>query len=214
MAVRAGRFVLALCVMTGPPAWAQPAQGPIVSGIVGAMAVDSRTDFSFSIAAGYRFNRAFGMGIELTSAPASDSNSDGRFFPALGPSIDFRKPEGQATVFTSNVRLEVPTTSPRVVPYAMAGGGIANVKESVDAIIAFQVAELTAPEMPAPTIYPPPYWYAYLYSSTSLALTFGGGVSILAGEHLSIDIDLRYLRLLRDTDRNVGRFGAGASYRF
>jgi opacity protein-like surface antigen len=47
-----------------------------------------------------------------------------------------------------------------------------------------------------------------------MALTLGGGVSLLAGEHLSIDVDLRYLRILDTRNRNIGRFGAGASYRF
>ena len=51
-------------------------------------------------------------------------------------------------------------------------------------------------------------------SSTDLALTLGGGVSVLVVDHVSVDVDLRYLRLIGPRDLNVGRFGIGASYRF
>ena len=63
-------------------------------------------------------------------------------------------------------------------------------------------------------IFPPPSCCTYLVSTTGLALTLGGGVSVLAGEHLSIDVDLRYLRIVDIPEFNVGRFGAGASYLF
>jgi len=33
-------------------------------------------------------------------------------------------------------------------------------------------------------------------------------------KHLSIDVDLRYLRLMRGDGEDAGRFGVGASYRF
>jgi hypothetical protein len=51
-------------------------------------------------------------------------------------------------------------------------------------------------------------------SSIGLALTLGGGVSIKAASHLWIDADLRLIRVLGDNDQNIGRFGAGARYRF
>jgi opacity protein-like surface antigen len=196
------------------PAYAQPAQGAIVSGAVGAMAIDSTTSFSFSVAAGYRFNRAFGLGVEITSAPSLDSDfSNSNPVPLIGVPRDVRNPDGEVTAFTANVRLEVPTTSPRVVPYAIAGGGVANIKESFEVII-LGIPTITNRDLMSTAIYPPPYWEPYRASSTNLALAFGGGVSVLAGDHLSLDVDLRYLRLVGDTDRNVGRFGAGASYRF
>ena len=118
------------------------------------------------------------------------------------------------TIFTTNIRLEVPTTSPRVVPYAVAGGGVANVKERVDVIlVGFDVAPPVASS--TPPIYPSPAFDdLFLYSTISLALTAGAGVSILAGGHVSIDVDVRYLRLIGDEDRNIGRFGGGVSYRF
>ena len=63
-------------------------------------------------------------------------------------------------------------------------------------------------------------------SSTDLALMAGGGISLLAAAHVSIDVDFRYLRFMADQttrrldptdsprDRNIGRFGVGISYRF
>ena len=54
----------------------------------------------------------------------------------------------------------------------------------------------------------------YESTTTSLALTLGGGLSILATERFSIDADLRYLGLFGTRDGHVGRFGAAASYRF
>src|SRR5688572_13283920 len=134
MAIRAGCLGLAVGVLAACPAWAQPAQGPIASGIVGATVVDSNANVSFTASAGYRFNSAMGLGIELT------------FVPTLEPDLPFGIPtvpygltsprfserEGRATIFTTNLRLEMPTTSRRIVPFALAGGGVANLKESYD----------------------------------------------------------------------------------
>ena len=214
-------IVLLACASSATPALAQTSQGAIVSGIASAFVTDSETAVSISVGTGYRFNRAFGLGIEFTAAPSVDSD---REFPLALPSrglpVDFLERERQVMVFTTNVRLEVPTTSSRFVPYAVAGGGVANVKESVDAIIALSSPRPILVQGPSivpgidfPEIYPP-IPYSYRLSTTSLALTLGGGVSLLAGEHLSIDVDLRYLRILDTRNRNIGRFGAGASYRF
>jgi opacity protein-like surface antigen len=209
------------------PALAQTSQGAIVSGIASAFVTDSETSVSISVGTGYRFNRAFGLGIEFTAAPSVESD---RGLPFTASSralpVDFPERESQIMVFTTNVRLEVPTTSSRFVPYAVAGGGVANVKESVDVIIALSSLRpgiipgpsiiqgpSLVPGIDLPAIYPP-IPYSYRLSTTSLALTLGGGVSLLAGEHLSIDVDLRYLRILDTQNRNIGRFGAGASYRF
>jgi opacity protein-like surface antigen len=210
------RLIIATGLLfTATVASAQTSSGPIVSGTVGAVAIDSTTDFAFSVAAGYRFNRAFGLGIELTSVP--DMSSEYRYpFRVLPISpINYRAPDGEVTTFTTNVRLEIPTTSARIIPFVVAGGGFAEVKQGYDLYILAATAtfEITSTPVGAtiPTIYPP---YPYVQSSMNLALTFGGGVGLLAGEHFSIDVDLRYLRLSGQQDRNVGRFGLGASYRF
>src|SRR5262245_22589329 len=218
MLVLVGLVVLA----TARPVRAQSTEGAIVSATLGATAMQSETALSFSVAGGYRLNRTFGLGVEFVSVPEIGSDDD--IFLALVRPVDFRDAEGELMVFTTNVRLEVPTTARRFVPYAVAGGGVANLKRSYGAIIlptrsnvpTFlpDVATLvpSVPPLLPTTIYPPPS--SYRLSTTALALTLGGGVSVLAGEHLSIDVDLRYLRLVDVPDYNIGRFGAGASYRF
>ena len=198
-------------VLLATQARAQSNAGAIVTGSAGVVAIDSHTDLMVSGYAGYRFNQVFGLGIELTSVP--ELSRESIVYPYIR--FDADNAEGRATIFTTNVRLEVPTTSPRVIPYAVAGGGVANVEESVDAILVLGVSASATPPIPSPAIFPPPTFQRFfLYSTTDLALTVGGGVSIRAGGHLSIDVDLRYLRLLGDEDRNVGRFGSGVSYRF
>ena len=127
---------------------------------------------------------------------------------------------GSITAFTTNVRLEIPTTPARIVPFVVMGGGVANVKETADIIIAggpvIDVSLLGGlPLDLGSLIYPPPDIRApYTISTTELALTVGGGVSILAIHGMSIDVDLRYLHLMGTEDRSIGRFGAGVSYRF
>jgi opacity protein-like surface antigen len=202
------------------PAFAQGPPGAIVGGEFSAFASESNTDLSFSLMAGYRFNRVFGMGVEVTAVPSLSAGfspfSQLRRFP-------FEPADGQAILFTANVRLEIPTTSSRLVPFVIAGGGVANTKESFDAIILAsaltldgftQSTSLAVPPIPLPTVLPPLSIPPYMSSSTDLALTLGGGISVMATDRLSFDVDLRYLRIVATRDRNVGRFGAGASYRF
>lgn len=229
MTARTGHALLVLVLMTAPPVWAQPGQGAIVSGTVGATAFDSNTSVSFSGSAGYRFNSVFGLGIEFTSVPMLELDPP---FSILAsslprPSIGIDDHDGSLTIFTTNLRLEIPTITRRIVPYATAGGGVASLKESF--VINYGFAR-PAPSFPAlfpgtipsdllpeiQAIFPilPPIPQPVSYSSVAMALTLGGGLSVIATERFSVDVDLRYLRLSGDSDHDLGRFGVGASYRF
>jgi hypothetical protein len=42
----------------------------------------------------------------------------------------------------------------------------------------------------------------------------GGGVSLLATSHISVDIDLRGFYIRGNPSGSIGRFGIGTSYRF
>jgi opacity protein-like surface antigen len=210
----AASLFLVFCV-SAVSARAQSSSGAIVGGTAGVAMVDSNTDFSLTAAAGYRFNRAFGLGVELTVTPSLPRN-----LPGYYPFVRIDNPGGSVTVFTTNVRLEIPTTPTRIVPYVVMGGGVANVKQSADIIIAgippidVGIAGLFPPGL-TPLIFPPlDIRSPFTVSTTDLALTVGGGVSVLATHGMSIDVDLRYLRLMGQEDRNIGRFGAGVSYRF
>ena len=207
--------LLVLFSFYGSAGFAQSTSGAIVGGTVGAAIVDSNTDLSATVSAGYRFNRAFGLGVELTMVPSLP-----RDLPGYYPFVRVDNASGSITTFTTNVRLEIPTTPARIIPFVVMGGGVANVKETADIIIAggpvIDVSVLGGlPLDLASLIFPPPDIRApYTISTTELALTVGGGVSILAVHGMSIDVDLRYLHLMGTEDRSIGRFGAGVSYRF
>jgi opacity protein-like surface antigen len=205
-------MLFSLCAATGQ---AQTASGALVSGAVGVALVDSRSDINVTASAGYRFNRAFGLGVELTMMPSLPRN-----LPDYYPLVRIDNADGSITAFTTNVRLEIPTTPARIVPYVVMGGGVANIKESADVIIAgFPGIDPTIFGLPPEAlslIFPPSpdIRSPFTVSTTDLALTVGGGVSVLATHGMSIDVDLRYLHLMGTEDRSIGRFGAGVSYRF
>src|SRR5215475_14406988 len=103
--------------------------GPIVNGAVGAFVSDNATNLEISGGIGYRFNRAIGFGIEFTHVPNLDTNGQYAFSTlriCCGVTGDLHA-EGHTTVFTTNVRVEVPTTIRRLVPFVIGGGGIASV---------------------------------------------------------------------------------------
>jgi opacity protein-like surface antigen len=210
--------LLALLLLTWPER-AHAQSGAIVNGAVGAFVNDNATDLEISGGIGYRFNRAIGFGIEFTHVPNLDTNGQYAFSTlriCCGVPGNLHA-EGHATVFTTNVRVEVPTTLRRVLPFVVGGGGIASVTEKFPIIyyatpLASQLAGMGI-AVPVPDILPGPQQLA---SNTTLAmaLTLGGGVSVLLNDHLAVDGDLRVLKLLADTGRTIGRFQVGASYRF
>jgi hypothetical protein len=217
---------------------AQSAEGLIAGGGAAATAINSGTDVAVFGGVGYRFNRVVGFGIEVTFVPSLEPALPdipgilppagvGRLPPV--PVIDFDGDGGHALVFTTNVRLEIPTTARRFIPYVVGGGGVASVRERIRVGIAYQsIGWVDATTVGASGASLPPeisrrlpsvaldrsFSQTYESTATSLALTLGGGLSILATEHFSIDADLRYLGLFGTRDRHVGRFGASANYRF
>ena len=219
------RLVLATAaVVLAGAAAADAGQGAIASGVVAATSIESSTKASFAGAVGYRFNHAIGLEVEVTSVPTLKPDVAGLGQPTIllstestfvatatsVPTSLLSATGGRATVFTTNVRVEMPTTTARVIPYVAGGGGVANVKERFTFTVPTPRVLAGAPIPMIPIIPPQPVER----SSTNLALTLGGGVSVLVVDHVSVDVDLRYLRLIGVRDLNVGRFGVGASYRF
>jgi Outer membrane protein beta-barrel domain len=209
------RVVLALCLATlvslvSSPVRAQPNAGAIVSGSIAAAVTQDATNVSFAGAAGYRFNRVIGLGVELTSIPKLNTSLPGN---RLSPyeTTTFSDGHDNILFFTTNVRIEIPTTSRRILPFAVGGGGVASTRQE------YTIA--SQPVLPpivigGPAITLPVFSYHYNNVTTGLALTLGGGVSILAAQHLSIDVDLRELYVRGNPGGSIGRFGVGASYRF
>jgi opacity protein-like surface antigen len=219
MLLRKAVPAILLLLVCARPQMAHAQSGAVVSGAVGAAVADHATDLELSGGIGYRFNRAIGFGIEFTHVPNLDTNGQYAFSTlriCCGVDGD-RQAEGHATVFTTNVRVEVPTTMRHVLPFVVGGGGIASITEKFPLIyyavpLASQLAGLGI-SIPTPDILPGPQQLA---SNTTLAmaLTLGGGASFLVTDHLAVDADLRVLKLLAETGRTVGRFQVGASYRF
>jgi len=209
-------LVLAVAVLAARTALAQPAAGPIVSGSVAAAIGNDSTNVSFAGFAGYRFNRAFGLGAELTWIPGIEQRDD---YPIalIYPPLPRFETETDILMFTTNIRIEVPTTSSRILPFVIAGGGLASKTTKTDygGPIAYATLASFDYDGPGPINLPSSFPVrGYGFTQTHLALTIGGGVSILAGRDLSIDVDLREIHLSGADGEDIGRFGAGVSYRF
>lgn len=223
---------IAVALLSAVPAAAQEDAGAVISASVGATAIESRTEWTVSGTAGYRFNRYAGLEIEVTSVPtlksAFPSSAGGSIVPTVStaPNISpgpvgyvvplptYSNPNGDATVVTTNIRVEMPVPTGRLTPYFAGGGGVAELRHSSD--LAFPIVVGPLVTSPGP-VTPVPIRTAteHLASvSTALALTIGGGVSVRITPHASIDGDLRYFRMLAETNTNAGRFSVGARYRF
>jgi opacity protein-like surface antigen len=188
------------------PITADAGQEVIIGGVAAATSIDASTETAVAAAIGVRLNRVAGIGVEVTFVPALKpdvASLDQSRFPASNGSVSGSG--GRATIFTTNARIDLPTLTTRVSPYVVGGGGVANLKES------FTIAGPASVAGSIPVVIPP---RAATQSSTALALTLGGGVSVVIAPHLSLDADARYVRLMSTRDLNIRRFGVGLSYRF
>jgi opacity protein-like surface antigen len=218
--------------LSGSAVSAQPAAGPLGSVIVGGTNIGDGTSPAISGAVAYRFGRVLGLGIELTAVPtltpeqpeffANTASGIGAvggavstvFPPIAIPAYRLEEEGGRAVVFTTNLRLEIPTLSPRVLPYVVAGGGVGTVKEQFTLTVQYPEVIIQSPVGPVPISRARSISEPLSNSSTNLALTLGGGVSFRWTDRLWIDADLRYFALLGDPDVHVSRGGGGLSYRF
>jgi hypothetical protein len=203
-----------------------------------ATVVDANLSLGLTGAFGVRFNRAVAFELELTAIPDLIDAPDYRILanqlvlPSIypAPRIDI---DGRAVMFLTNARISMPTTLTRVTPFLVAGGGLAHVRQNVAyawAESSWTTSSIGGIGLPTDIrsigsgtgTYVPDASLLFLgpsaYSSTSaelaLALNLGGGVDISIGKGLSVDVDFRHYRLMGARDRNLGRFGIGASYRF
>lgn len=202
----AATFAAALLAFAAPVR----AQGAFAQALVGAGVAEGQTATAVSGSIGYRFNRVFGLGVEATHLMGLEA----------GPRADrldrIADLDSAATMFTTNVRVEIPTLSRRVIPYVVGGGGVARVQTDIELDIpdARLQNRPTGPafDLRAPFGRPGPD--RFRAGGTSMVFTIGGGTSILLTDRLAIDADLRLQALLGGRDRNIGRFSVGASYRF
>jgi opacity protein-like surface antigen len=165
-----------------------------------SFSADPDTRWSVAGSAAYRFNGVFSLGTELTwsSLKFSLANSAG------GPvTVTYTDVHRELISFTTNVRVELGQHH-RVIPYLVAGGGIAT--ETTGYTETGSYAVPNTPNIQRQTS-------AILESPVYLALTSGGGMSIRVAGHITIDGDVRGL-YMRGHNGQWGRIGVGASYRF
>jgi len=206
---------------------AAAAEGALASVNVAATAIGDGISPAVTGAFAYQFTDVVGLGVEVMWVPTLTPKVPALFdaidaiqrispFGFPQPGIRFSGDGGRAVIVTSNVRLQLPTASGRLVPYVIAGGGVGTVRE--ERSIEFNIP---ASSFPADSLFaglpPVPAFtgsYPISNSFTDLALTLGGGVNIYTTSRLAIDVDLRYLALLGARDVHIGRFGGGITYKF
>jgi opacity protein-like surface antigen len=226
------RLILTVGVLLSNLAAAAAAddRGVAVGGSVSAANMDGRTSISAAGSFEYRLNRVAGLEIEATMVPRLKGNLPNATIqaleastvvvpntiaPTIYPPPTFANQQGRAVMFTNNVRLHIPSTSDRVDPYFVAGGGVANIRQSADFV--YLPFIYTPVSVPPGTVIPNtlrPITQPITTSSTALALTLGGGIGVRIASQIWIEADLRLFRLLSTDDRNLGRFGVGLRYRF
>jgi opacity protein-like surface antigen len=234
---RPRRRIALACVASvalAAPVHAQGTQGGLASITVAAAAIEQGTSTALTAGIGYRFNSSVGLGIELTRIPrlepdipeneiyaSTASSLNGYIVPV--PTVRYEGGGGHATIFTANLRLELPRSLHRVLPYLVGGAGVGSVTDRLRVTIAYPPTRfitlsssgaLPPASANLPTLVVPPITNSIPRTLTGFAMTFGGGGSFLVGEHFSLDGDARYVGILGSRDLNIGRVGGGVSYRF
>jgi hypothetical protein len=228
--------VFFLVVLIPSAAAAQPDRALSAGITVSALNMQAQTSTSIAGAVEFRFNRVAGIEVEGSivprlggSFPTGSFLPDGSVTTSLGSQLttigstsfaltsgeQLTNATGRAVLFTNAIRLHVPTTAERLDPYVVAGGGIASLRHTADLTISFPTPviprEIGIP-IPVPT--PRPITEHLMSSSMSLALALGGGADVRVASQLWVGADLRLIRLVGSEDRNIGRFGVTARYRF
>jgi hypothetical protein len=194
-----------------------------VGGGVSAFNMDSHTSVAYTASVDFRFTRVVGLEIEATFVPSLNAPYPGSALVAQAgavsspfiipfPTVTMTNEGGSAVIWSNNVRVAIPTTADRLEPFFVAGGGMASLKHTADLNVSLPPIGIGIPGLSLPaagTITQP-----LTTSSVGLALTLGGGLGIKATDHLRIDADLRLIRIVGDQEKNVGRFGVAAQFRF
>ena len=110
--------------------------------------------------------------------------------------------------FLTKMTVEFPVANGRVWPYLTGGGGVGSLRQT----ITFRNLPLPLAEELSVQIFPPPEFDVI---ANDLALTIGGGIDVRLWKGLGVGADVRYLRLLDDTEGFDFAFVTSrVSYRF
>jgi hypothetical protein len=211
-------------VLAGSRAWAQTERAR-VSGTVSTALGDGGPAPAIGVAGGFQLAPHAGLELEVLYIPGQDLREQGfviasqisSTFPSLTPPgsrvVTFPTPRvdinARTVAFLSSFVLDLPAG--RLRPYALFGGGIANVERD----ISVNFEGLPIPLLP--TLILPSTRYSF--ATNHLALTAGAGLDVRVWRRLSVAADVRYMQLFtegtRDDDlNNLTRVGARASWWF
>ena len=216
---------LSLLLVHGAPAAAQTTSGGIASATVSATEIGDGTSASIAGAMGYRFNPVVALGIEFMFVP--NLTPDLPDLPAplsalpvgsvIYPSPVFTVGEdgGHATIFTTHLRLTIPTRSRRLSPFLVGGAGVASVTENFQYTITYPFIPLVGVGGTViSSVFRPTLTESFVHTTTDFAATVGGGISFLTNGRWSFDVDARYIGIFGQRNAQIGRFGGGVTYRF
>jgi opacity protein-like surface antigen len=213
--------VLSVAILTATPVSAQTESGGLASVTVSAIPINSETKASFAAAVAYRFNRTAALGVELTVLPSfTPLTSEYPLTEATrltypSPIVRYEPIGGHITLFTGNLRLAVPTRWTRVSPYMIGGAGVGTSRAEIDSVVDY--GPIILPNIPGSlprTIVSPIIRERITRATTDVAVTIGGGISVMMADHWSVDADARYFGVAGQASADLGRFGGGLTYRF
>ena len=189
---------LTLIDATAGPALAQevPDTGGQVFGLVGGAFGDGDTTALISGGAGLRLTRQLGLDFEVLYARdlglPTDTDVIIQTFGAAFAPVE-RLERSRLVAFLTKMTVEFPLAHGRVWPYLTGGGGVGNLRQT----ITFRNLPLPLAEELGVQIFPPP---EFDVTANDLALTIGGGVDVPLWKGFGVGADVRYLRLLDDTE--------------
>ena len=215
--------LVGVLVLAGSRSWAQN-ERVRVSGTVSTALGDGGPAPAIGVAGGFQLAPHAGLELEVLYIPGQDLRDQGFLiasqisstFPSLIPgpiSVIFPTPRvdinARTVAFLSSFVVDLPVG--RLRPYALFGGGIANVERDIS--VTFD----GLPRPLLPTLILPPTRYGF--ATNHLALTAGAGFDVRVWRQLSIAADVRYLQLFTEGTReddlkNLTRVGARASWWF
>ncbi len=189
---------LTLLSATASPADAQeiPETGGRVFGLVGGVFGDGDTTVLTSGGAGLRVTSRLGLDFEVLYAPdlglPTDVDVVIQTFGAAFAPVE-RIERSRLVTFLTKMTVEFPVANGRVWPYLTGGGGVGSLRQT----ITFRNLPLPLAEELGVQIFPPP---EFDVTANDLALTIGGGIEVRLWKGLGVGADVRYLRLLDDTE--------------
>ncbi len=195
------------------PAMAQeiPDTGGRVFGLVGGAFGEGKSTVLTSAGAGLRITKQLGLDFEVLNADDLGLPVDPGFvIQTVG--VEFAPVErierSRLTSFLTKMTVEFPVANGRVWPYLTGGGGVGSLRQT----IRFRNLPLPLAGEPRPAIFPGPEFET---TATDLALTLGGGIDVRLWRGFAVGGDVRYLRLLDDTQGFDFAFVTSrVSYRF